>query len=83
MINMPAFYNWFPVLSAPLIDKKGFTLLDSVYPNQPFKAIHMVGPKQAKFELQFTDRPGVETVLGWTTFRKLKSEDSTQSGTYN
>ena len=80
---MPAVYNWLPVMSAPLIDRKGFSLLDAVYPNQPFKEIHMVGPKQAKFELQFTDVLGVETVPDWTTFRKLKSEDSTQSETYN
>ncbi len=80
---MPAVYNWLPVLSALLIDRKGLALLDPVYPNQPFKAIQEVGPKQAKFRLQFTDGLGIETVLDWTTFRKLKSEDSTQSETYN
>lgn len=42
---MPTVYSWLPVLSAPLIDRKGFTLLDPVYPNQLFKAIHMEGPK--------------------------------------
>lgn len=70
-------------MSAPLIDREGLALLDPVYPNQTFKVIHMVGPKQAKFRLQFTDGLGIETVLDWTTFRKLRSEDSTQSETYN
>ena len=80
---MPAVYSWLPVLSAPLIDREGLALLDPVYPNQPFKAIHGMGPEQAKFRLQFTDGLGIETVLDWATFRKLRSEDSTQSETYN
>ena len=80
---MPAVYSWLPVLSAPLIDREGSALLDPVYPNQPFKVIHEMGLEQAKFRLQFTDGLGIETVLDWTTFRKLRSEDSTQSETYN
>ena len=76
---MPATYNWLPVLSAPLIDREGCTLIDPAYPNQPLKVIHLMGYKQLKFELQFTDGRRIETTLDWKTFQKLKSVSTAQS----